>query len=245
LEIIGKDQILANYQRVLGRIKQAADSVDRDHVEVKLVVVTKGHPIETVGQAIAAGLRTFGENYAEEGLQKIQAYAGQSGLEWHMIGHIQSRKASIVCKNYQWVHSLDNYKLATRLNAFCGELGYRLPVILECNVSGEQTKSGLEGWVEKNWQDMLPDVERIIELPNLEVRGLMTMAPYFQDSEQARPYFKRLRRLRQFLENHFPESYWRELSMGMSDDFEVAVQEGATFVRIGTAILGTRSNLPV
>lgn len=240
MDTTGKDQILVNVQRVLERIERAASSAGRDPKEIKLVVVTKGHPVDTVGWAIAAGLRTFGENYAEEGLRKIKAYSGVNGLNWHMIGHIQSRKAPIVCENYQWVHSLDSRKLANRLNIFSGELVYRLPVLLECNVSGEQTKFGWAAWEENAWHELLPEVEGVVGLPNIEVRGLMTMAPFSSNPEQARPYFQRLRRLQSFFEQHFPQSSWHELSMGMSDDFEVAVQEGATFVRIGTAILGTR-----
>ena len=252
---MSKDRILANYRRVLEQIDQAARSAGRELEEVGVVVVTKGHPVEAVHQAIAAGLRIFGENYAEEGIQKIKTCSGLNNLEWHMIGHIQSRKARLVCEYYQWVHSLDSLKLANRLDGFLGSLQLpeqerverisikskrRLPVLLECNVSGEETKFGWPAWKEEEWENLLPDVAQVLAFPNLEVRGLMTMAPFLPNPEQTRPYFQRLRRLQQFFLRHFPQSDWRELSMGMSADFEVAVQEGATLVRIGTAIMGTR-----
>lgn len=255
MEAATKDRILDSYHRVLGQIEQAARSVGRDHGKIRLVVVTKGHPAESVRQAIEAGLRVFGENYAEEGIQKMSACSGQDNLEWHMIGHIQSRKAQLVCDHYQYVHSLDSLRLAKRLDHFMrsayltpvegraqipAELDRRLPVLLECNVSGEETKFGWPAWKEMEWEDLLDDIAQILALPNLKVRGLMTMAPFLANPEQTRPFFQRLRRLQQFMLQHFPQSEWQELSMGMSDDFMVAVQEGATLVRIGTAIMGPR-----
>ena len=255
METASKDRILANYRRVIGQIDQAARSVGRDPGEIKLVVVTKGHPIEAVSQAIAAGLRLFGENYAEEGIQKMVAFSEQEHLEWHMIGHIQSRKAHLVCENYQFVHSLDSLKLANRLDRCMSsanpallemdtqapsKLAHRLPVLLECNVSGEETKFGWQAWNETGWENLLDDIIRILALPNLEVLGLMTMAPFLPDPEQVRPFFRRLRQLQLYLRQQLPQSDLRELSMGMSDDFMVAIQEGATLVRIGTAIMGPR-----
>jgi pyridoxal phosphate enzyme (YggS family) len=257
VDTASKDRILANYNRVIGQIEKAARSVDRDPGEIRLVVVTKGHPIEAVRQAISAGLRVFGENYAEEGVQKILACSPQTDLEWHMIGHIQSRKVRLVCEYYQYVHSLDSLKLANRLDR-CMSSAYvaplegqnqtsagsvrRLPVLLECNVSGEETKSGWPAWKEAEWVKMLDEIAQILASPNLEVRGLMTMAPFLPDPEQARSFFQRLRHLQQFLQQQLPQSSWQELSMGMSDDFMVAIQEGATLVRIGTAIMGSRTN---
>jgi pyridoxal phosphate enzyme (YggS family) len=255
VDTASKDRILTNYQRVLGRIDQAARSAGRDPAEIKLVVVTKGHPVEAMRQAVEAGLRIFGENYAEEGVQKKMAFSDRGNLEWHMIGHIQSRKASLVCEHYQYVHSLDSLKLAERLDRAMLPValdpsdipyrsspgsGRRLPVLLECNVSGEETKFGWPAWDEKEWDGLLDDVAPVLALPHLEVLGLMTMAPFSLSPEQARPFFRRLRRLQRFMQQHFPRSTLRELSMGMSDDFEIAVQEGATLVRIGTAIMGPR-----
>jgi len=235
-----QDQILSNYNRVLEQIEQAARTAGRAASEVRLVVVTKGHPLEAVEEAIAAGARIFGENYAEEGAAKALACQEQAGLEWHMIGHVQSRKARLVCETYDWLHSLENLKLARRLDQFAAEVGSRLPVLLECNVSGEETKFGLAAWQEPLWPDLLQTVSQIVALPNLEMHGLMTMAPFLPEAEQARPYFERLRQLRDFFAAVYPQVDWRELSMGMSADFPAAIQEGATMVRIGTAILGPR-----
>ena len=237
--VIGK-QIHSQYQRVLDQIAHSARSAGRDPAGVRLVVVTKGQPLEAVQEVIAAGARNLGENYVEEAAPKIRACVEQTQVNWHMIGHVQSRKARPVCENFDWLHSLDSLKLAQRLDRFAGELGRTLTVLLECNVSGEQTKSGFPAWEEQDWPGMLPAVEHILALPNLKVNGLMAMAPFLPDAEQTRPYFNRLRRLQGFLAAEFAQADWRELSMGMSADFKVAVQEGATLVRIGTAIMGPR-----
>jgi pyridoxal phosphate enzyme (YggS family) len=161
-------------------------------------------------------------------------------VEWHMIGHVQSRKAQMVAENFAWVHSLDSLKLARRLDRFAAEAGRRLPVLLECNVSGEATKFGWPAWDENRWPELLPALGEVAELPNLELRGLMTMAPFFDQPEAARPYFQRLKRLQGFLAEALPRVQLTELSMGMSGDFIAAIQEGATLVRVGTAILGSR-----
>lgn len=235
-----QEVIRANYLRVVEQIDKAARSVGRDPASIRLVVVTKGHPLEAVQRAVQAGIRLFGENYVEEGRAKKQAFAPEDQLEWHMIGHVQSRKARWVCESFDWLHSLDSLKLAQRLDRFAGELQRRLPVLLECNVSGEETKFGWPAWQEQLWENLAQEVSSLATLPNLEVRGLMTMAPFFTEAEPARPYFKRLRRLRDFLARRLPQASWDELSMGMSGDFPVAVQEGATIVRVGTAIMGER-----
>jgi hypothetical protein len=208
-----------------------------------------------VQEAVAAGLRVFGENYAEEGLAKIVATAkilstakSQSTaapeIEWHMIGHIQGRKAALVSEHYHFIHSLDSLKLAERLNRFAGQFGRRLPALLECNVSGEESKFGFPAWEERAWPELAAQFEALLALPNLEIRGLMTMAPVFDAPEQARPVFRKLRRLGESLSERLPQASWSELSMGMSGDFEAAVQEGATLVRVGTAILGPRTVNP-
>ena len=170
------------------------------------------------------------------------ACSGWTGVEWHMIGHVQSRKAGMVVENYDWVHSLDSLKLARRLDRFAGEVGRKLPVLLECNVSGEQSKFGWEAWRERDWPVLVDQIAPIFEMQHLRVRGLMTMAPFLPDPEEARPFFQRLHRLKDHLAGQFPQADWSELSMGMSADFQVAIEEGATLVRIGTAILGARPN---
>ncbi len=229
-----------NYQRVLDRIEAAANPVGRTQDQVRLVVVTKGHPLEIVQEAIAAGAKHLGENYVEEALPKIASVEKFSDLSWHMIGHVQSRKARRVCEHFDWVQTIDSLRLATRMDRFAGEMGKRVPILLECNVSGEETKFGWTAWNELEWEELAEEIEPILEMRNLEVSGLMTMAPFFPDAEQARPDFIRLRKLRDFLTARYPQSNWAELSMGMSGDYEVAIQEGATIVRIGTAILGER-----
>jgi PLP dependent protein len=236
----GHPAILANYRRVLEQIEVAAGLVGRQPRSVKLVVVTKGHPVESVLDALEAGINVFGENYAEEGVAKKLACAGTPGIEWHMIGHVQSRKASLISQHFDWLHSLDSLKLAGRLDRFAAGFGRKIPVLLECNVSGEQTKSGWPAWDETRWEALMPDILQVAGLANLELRGLMTMAPFFDEPELARPYFRRLRRLQEFLSYRLPQARWEELSMGMSGDFTVAIQEGATIVRIGTAIMGPR-----
>lgn len=234
------ERIEENYRGVLDRIASAARSVDREADSVRLVVVTKGHPVERVQAVAEAGALLLGENYVEEAQPKIDALADQAGVQWHMIGHIQSRKAKPVAENFDCVHSLDRMKIARRLDRFSAEINRRLPVLLELNVSGEESKYGWPAWDEEKVRELLGVVGKILEFPCLQVRGLMTMAPFLPDPEAARPYFRRLRRIQQVLIEAYPHADWRELSMGMSADFEVAIQEGATIVRIGTAILGER-----
>ncbi len=231
--------IRERYLHILDRISEAAAGAGRKLEGVRLVVVSKSQPLEVIRAAIAAGVSTFGENYAEEALGKIAALQ-ETEVEWHMIGHVQSRKADMIAGHFTMLHSLDSSKLAILLDRFCGDLKRTLPVLLEVNVSGEESKFGFPAWEEKRWSDLEPDIEKILALPHLSVQGLMTMPPFFDDPEQTRPYFQRLRRLQEHLAAHFPHAQWRELSMGTSVDFVAAVQEGATYVRVGTAILGPR-----
>jgi PLP dependent protein len=229
-----------NYLQVSGHLWEIARRCGRNPAEIRLVVVTKGHPVETIRQVVEAGARDLGENYVEEAVKKIAALADFPGITWHMIGHVQSRKALQVCESFQSLQSLDSLKLAERLDRFAAQIGKRLPVLLECNVSGEETKFGLPAWQEDRWVELVPTIRQIRGCSNLEVHGLMTMAPFFDQAEPARPYFQRLRKLRDYLAVAIPEINWTELSMGMSGDYEVAVEEGATIVRIGTAIVGPR-----
>jgi len=231
--------ILENYLEIKRRIAFAAEAAGRDPAGIKVVVVTKGHPPEAVQEAFEAGARIFGENYIEEGVAKLQSLQ-LPGVDWHMIGHVQSRKARQVCQYFDSLHSLDSEKLARRLDGFCADYDRRLPVFLECNVSGEASKFGLPAWNEQDWESLVPTIRSITGCLKLHVRGLMTMAPYSLDPEDSRPYFQKLRELSQFLKRSIPDSRFDELSMGMSGDFEIAITEGATIIRIGTAILGPR-----
>jgi len=235
--------IRERYEKVLDAIAASAFKVGRKPETIRLVVVTKLQPPHVIHAAIEAGAHILGENYADEAVEKISGLGPQSAVEWHMIGHVQSRKASLVAQHFALVHSLDSQKLAQRLNRSAVELERTLPVLLEFNVSGEKSKHGWQAADDSKWPDLLPDVNAIATLPNLKVSGLMTMPPLSTDPEAARTYFRQLRRLRDFLSRRVPQVEWSELSMGTSADFAVAVEEGATLVRIGHAILGPRPDV--
>lgn len=233
-------QIRDRYQYVLERIAKSARASNRDPDEIGLVVVTKAQPLKVVRAALQAGIHLFGENYPDESVNKILAIGPEIGVEWHMIGHLQSRKARLVIEHFDLLQSLDSLKLARRLDRIAGEAGRILPVMLEFNVGGEESKFGWAAANETSWSLLFPDIEAILGLSNLEIRGLMTMPPLETNPEDARIYFRTLRLLRERLARRFPQADWHALSMGTSADYEVAVQEGATLVRIGTAILGHR-----
>lgn len=232
--------IRENYQHTLNQIANAARKSDRTPGEIRLVVVTKSQPVEVVQAAIEAGVRILGENYPEEAVTKMQSLAEQSGVEWHMIGHVQSRKARLVADHFALLHSLDSLKLAQRLDRFAAERDHVLPVLLEFNVGGEESKSGWDASEEVHWDAWMPEIADLLSLPHVHVHGLMTMPPLGTNPEDARPFFQRLRRLRDHLATRFPDADWHELSMGTSADYIVAVEEGATLVRVGTAIVGAR-----
>ncbi len=229
-----------NYQMVLDQIASSARRAHRNPEDIRIVVVTKTQPLEIVQAAMQAGIHIFGENYPEEGVMKIQSLAAQSGVEWHMIGHVQSRKARLVADHFALLHSLDSLKLAGRIDRFAAEKNHVLPVLLEFNLGAEESKSGWDAADESRWNALLPDISSILDLPHLRVEGLMTMPPLETDPQESRRFFQRLRLLRDHLANQFPRANWRELSMGTSTDYEVAVEEGATLVRVGTAIVGAR-----
>ena len=238
-------QLRRNVELVRQQIGEAALRSGRDPSDVTLVAVAKGFSAESVVEACEAGLRHFGENRVEEGRSKIGAVRSRihgSQPEWHMVGHIQSRKAEAVAELFDYVHSVDRLKVARRLDRFAGEAGQTLPVLLECNVSGEESKYGfqVERWENEVGQRaaFFAAVNEILGMPGLSVRGLMTMAPLTPDAEQVRPVFARLRELLERLRERYPAGDWCHLSMGMTDDFEVAVEEGATLVRIGRAVFG-------
>jgi pyridoxal phosphate enzyme (YggS family) len=227
-----------NVTRIKARITGAAERAGRDPATVTLIAVSKTHPAETVAAAAALGLRDFGENRIEEAAPKVAAL---SDLRWHMIGHVQSRKAREVAQTgFVLVHSVESLKLAERLSRFASETGRVQPILLECNVSGEANKSGFEAHDPELWPALLETFGAIAALPGVTVRGLMTMAPLGTDHETARPIFRRLWELRAAAHAALPQVEWAELSMGMTDDFEGAIAEGATLVRVGRAIFGER-----
>jgi hypothetical protein len=238
--------IAENIQKVRETIAAACERADRDPAGVTLVAVSKTHPPDLIVQAAAAGVQHFGENRVEESSDKIPKVNAQvGGLTWHMIGHIQSRKARDVLPLFQVVHSVDSLKLADKLSRLMleGAPDRSLDVLLEINVSGEASKSGLNA---ASWstdtvvrEALWREVEAILALPSLRVRGLMTLAPIVPAMEEARPVFAGLAALRTALSDAFGVPL-PDLSMGMTDDYSVAIEEGATLVRVGRAIFGQR-----
>lgn len=223
--------IRENLVHVMERIEKAARRVGRDPKEVKLVAVSKTVEVNRIKEAIAAGISILGENYVQEAKRKIEEIGRQ--VEWHFIGHLQTNKAKYAVRLFDMIHSVDSLSLAEELNRRAEKEGQVIKVMMEVNLSGERTKFGTEE--EKAFEL----AKKICELRNLSLVGLMTMPPYFDSPEASRPYFIKLRELKERLEKEgIP---LKELSMGMSSDFEIAIEEGATYVRVGTAIFGPRS----
>jgi PLP dependent protein len=222
------------------QIAAAAKRSGRTPSEVALMAVTKTHPPERIREAYAAGLRLFGENRVQEFDAKAAALADLQAAEWHMIGHLQTNKAGKAVDLFVAVDSVDSVKLAEKLDAAARKLNRRLPVLIEVNIGGEAAKSGVAPQ-SPEWDAMLLAAPR---LEALEFRGLMTVPPFTDDPEGARPYFRRLRELRDATAaRKLPSVHMGVLSMGMSHDFEVAIKEGSTSVRVGTAIFGERPPL--
>lgn len=234
------DTIKDRYIDVLNRLNTAARQTRRSPEDIKLLVVTKGQPADRMIQAYLAGARLFGENYPEETEDKLEKLMGYTGLEIHMIGHLQSRKAPIVAASFHYMHSIDRVSIAEKLDRELVKIGRSIPVLLEVNVSGEESKQGFSATCKETWNTLLPEIEQITSFKNLTIHGLMTMPPLSVEPAEVRPYFQKLREFRDYLAVQFPEQNWSELSMGTSADFECAIQEGATFIRIGTAIMGPR-----
>jgi hypothetical protein len=216
------------------RIAAAATRAGRDPGGIQLMAVSKTVPPERIRDAMDAGITLFGENYVQEAREKIPAIGHT--VSWHMIGHLQTNKVKYVINLFDWIHSVDRLELARELDKRAGRNNRKLNALMEVNVSGEESKSGVEASL------ALDLVRQISVLPNLNVRGLMTMPPYSDDPETSRPYFQALRRLRDEINSAaVPNIRMDELSMGMTDDFEVAIEEGATIIRVGRAIFGERS----
>ena len=233
------DLIHKNIEVVLERIQNSAKTAGRDPKDISLVAVTKQKPASVIKTLSDFGIKRIAESYLKEALFKIELLK-EFNIEWHMIGSIQQGKEKDIAAKFMEVHSLENIKTATKLDKFAKLYERTLPVYLEFNVSGEETKHGWDAWDEKLWPGLIPELSEILALSNIYVKGLMTMAPYSNTPEDARPYFQRLRYLRDYLAKEFPRSNLNGLSMGMSGDFEVAIEEGATVLRIGSALLGPR-----
>ena len=227
--------IADQYRHLMAAISAAAGRAGRDPETIRLVGASKTVPGERIRQAVAAGLTILGENYLQEAREKIAAL--ELAVSWHFIGHLQSNKAAAAVKLFDLIHSVDRVSLAQALNSAAAKTNQVQDILLELNLDQEPTKSGVK----------LEDLEDLLRtcagLPHLRVRGLMTMPPWFADAEKVRPYFQALRRARDRLQSlNLPGIELCELSMGMSGDFEVAIEEGATLVRIGTALFGTRTH---
>jgi len=235
------EKIKDNFLSVINQIADSAQKAGRDDSKVKVIAVTKLMPLEVILAGVQAGIHRFGENYPEQAAEKIKSVESDENIEWHMIGHIQSRKSETVIKYFDMVHSLDRLKIARYLNRYAGEYNRVLPVLIEVNLSGEESKYGWEASDDEAWENLLGDFKKISSYKNLQVQGLMTMPPLFEDPERTRPIYRKLTRLQRFLQIHIPDTQWDELSIGTSFDFPVAVEEGATMVRIGTEIFGPRS----
>ncbi len=216
------------------RINTAAKKCGRDPETVKLVAVSKTMPVDAVEEAIRAGVTMLGENYIQEARDKITALSHRP-VSWHFIGHLQSNKAKYAVRLFDLIHSVDSLKLARALDKEAKKNGKIQDILIQINIAEEATKSGIHP------HGVMDLVESASVLENLSIKGLMTLPPFFNDPERARPYFKTLGELARHIEAHAGLNVsMRELSMGMTGDFEVAVECGATLVRIGTAIFGSR-----
>jgi pyridoxal phosphate enzyme (YggS family) len=221
-------------EKVRERIRQAAESSNRDADSVRLVAVSKTVAADIVREAIEAGVTVLGENYVQEARDKFKALV-QYPVSWHFIGHLQSNKAKYAVRLFDLIHSVDSLKLARELDKQAAKVDKVQQILVQVNISGEDTKSGISA-------DEAPGlIAEIGRLKNIAVKGLMTMPPYFYQPEKVRPFFAALRELRDRIKAQSPPNVsLEELSMGMTGDFEVAIKEGATLVRIGTAIFGER-----
>jgi PLP dependent protein len=228
-----EDSVRDNISEIRKRIARAAERACRQVSEIRLMAVTKTVDDRRIREAVAAGVEILGENYVQEAKRKIDLM-GRSA-EWHLIGHLQTNKAKYAARLFDMIHSIDRIEVAQELNRRCLQCGRIMKVLVEVNVSGEASKRGI------TTEGALPLVRGLAAMENLSVKGLMTMAPWFDDPEAARPYFAALCSLRNRIrEAQIPRIEMKELSMGMSGDYEVAVEEGATIVRIGRFLFGER-----
>jgi pyridoxal phosphate enzyme (YggS family) len=229
--------ISENIARIRERIHAAARRADRSADEVALMGVTKTVEPQRIREAYEAGIRVFGENRVQEFANKVQNLLDLQDAEWHMIGHLQTNKASKAAELFEHVDSIDSLRLARRLNSAAAELKKKIAVLIEINIGGESAKSG----VTPGSDELEELLNAAPELAHIEIRGLMTVPPYNDDAEQSRPYFRKMRTLfEQIASRKLAKVSLGMLSMGMSHDFEIAIEEGATCVRVGTGIFGER-----
>lgn len=225
--------IRENVEKIRERIEKAARRAGRKPEDIILLAASKTQPPEKIVEAYEAGIRYFGENRVQEGIKKIEVLSDLKDIHWHLIGGLQTNKAKYAVKYFELIHSLDREALADELDKRAGKIGKTQDVLIEVNVGEEETKYGVKP---ENLEKLF---EYSLQKENLRILGLMCIPPYFEDPEKSRPYFAMLRDMKEQLERKFNVSL-PHLSMGMSHDFEVAIEEGATIVRIGTAIFGER-----
>ena len=226
------------------RINAAAQRSQRTPENVQLIAVSKRKPIEDIVKAYEAGIRDFGENRAEELAEKVQALQHLTDIHWHFIGQLQSRQSQPVVDHACCFHAVDRIKIAERLSKQLVEKDKQLPIFIQVNISGEESKTGFDcaQWEDNTAQQqaLLAAITHIMKLPALQVQGIMMMAPFDIPKEQIRDLFKRTYQLSQWLQQQYPDEKIDQISMGMSGDFEIAIEEGATHIRVGSAIFGAR-----
>ena len=229
-----QERVTANLAAVRANMRSAALRAGRSPEEITLVAVSKTKPVELVKMAYNAGVTHFGENRVQEALPKIAEFH-PADVSWHMIGHLQSNKARKVAGSFDYIQSVDSLHLAQVLNRYAEEENRaRLPILLEVNIAGEQSKEGIAA------NEAVALARQIVTCPHLDVQGLMTVAPQVENPEEVRPVFRAMRELLERLRKEVPAASWQHLSMGMTDDYTIAIEEGATIVRIGRAIFGAR-----
>lgn len=233
-------EIEKRYRQVIEKIDGACSRSHRDFNDVKLVVVTKGQPVEKILEVVNAGATLLGENYPEETHKKILELGEAVKPGWHMIGHIQSRKIKYLAQHFSVVHSLDNLDSAIKLDAAFKQAGRKIPVMMEINVSGERSKSGFICIDEYSESQLLLAVKEIVKLENLTLVGLMTMPPFQEIGSENRVYFSKCHLILERIREKLRLTDLNQLSMGTSFDLETAIEEGATYVRVGEAIMGPR-----
>ena len=223
-----------NYREVEEKVLRACERCGRDRREVTLIAVSKTKPVEMLREVYDSGIRNFGENKVQEMYDKIPQLP--EDIRWHMIGHLQRNKVKYIIDKAVLIHSVDTYRLAEEINIQAKKHGITVPILVEVNIAGEESKFGTSA------EDAVLLVEEIATLENLRVRGLMTIGPYVVDAEENRPYFRKIKQLSVDITNKNIDNVSMEiLSMGMTGDYEVAIEEGATMVRVGTGIFGERN----
>lgn len=230
-------ELAHKYTTLQDQLARAAVRAGRTADSVRLIAVTKTHPVSTVRAALGAGMTRFGENYVQELREKLDAFAEAPPArqpEWHFIGHLQKNKVKYIAADVAVIHAVDSAGLAREIDKQARKHDRIIDILLQVNTSGEESKFGCAP------DDVTALAEQVVTLPNVRVTGLMTIAAFADDPEVTRPMFRLLRTLRDDLQHRFPDISFRELSMGMTNDFETAIEEGATYIRIGTALFGSR-----